>query len=722
MNITDINSLVKAENFQKAIVEYDTYMLQYPELIDNLYISRHNAYKNLTKKLHVQVENAIEYSRAWNGPSSSSETGINLFHSYVDSEDSKLLDRLQWWRLDFVIAGATVKEKVLLPLSIFKNKKYTIQISADFYTSEMISIFIAYHEDSGVEEFSHGIEYFDSSVIAFYMCKLNQGQIVEQIISMQLNKFDLVNGLKEFQNLIKEQDSLKNKISEYLYNHYVRYFNFANGINAETSLYLFHVLQLLNNETSTYLKLPNINPFNYGLLDGVLNSVSYKAQLGNGVNFNIEGFKIISNIFILHGWIIDPSKKICSLRISHPECHQNFELLPQILKCERLDVIKYSGDSSATIDTHFGFTSVTNAPPFLNQRLTEGWTVNCTTVEGINYTEQLSLVQLPSNMDGLAIALNIVPNQTTNFDQCRHFFKPVFDAYRKVNQASAEDYHHTFDFKPYMQRPAISVIVPLYGKTRFELTQIPVLAALRRADWEIIFAVDDPSILEEVKGNIYRLSMLYGISISIVAPSVNLGFAGINNFAVKYARSDLVLFLNSDCFITNNLAIDQALAWMNTSLDSGAVGFRLVYADRTIQHDGMSLAKWKNNADFYLNDHPRQGFDEHLVANIIDDDESTLLTAACLMVKKSLFLEVSGFDCDYFKGDFEDSDLCLKIIAKNRNLGIIRQPGIYHLERQSISSIDNHLRERITMTNSFIYTERWAETLNTKLPSLRAII
>ena len=262
----------------------------------------------------------------------------------------------------------------------------------------------------------------------------------------------------------------------------------------------------------------------------------------------------------------------------------------------------------------------------------------------------------------------------------------------------------------------------MYGKTRFELTQIPVLAALRRSDWEVIFAVDDLSILEEVKGNIYRLSLLYGLTISVVAPSVNLGFAGINNFAVKYSRSDVILFLNSDCFLTNKLAIERGFEWLYASSDNGAAGFRLTYADRTIQHDGMSVIKWKNNPSFYLNDHPRQGFDECLVPHIIHNEESVLLTAACLMINKILFYDINGFDCDYFKGDFEDSDLCLKILNKNKRLGIVRQPGIYHLERQSISSIDSLLRERITLTNSFTYTERWQEILNSHLPPLKAII
>lgn len=722
MNIAEINKLIKEKNFQKALIEYDTYMCQYPELVNSLYLSRGNAYKKLVNKLCAQVKIAMQYARAWTGPRDNNAIGINLLQNTVDRQDSKSFIKLQWWRLDFVIEGSSDKEKIFLPLSILKNSQNVINFNAEFNTSEMTSIFIAYPESIFMGELVQGCDYFDSTVIAFTMCRLNDDQIVEQIICRHLNKYDPNVDWRDFQTLITDPVASRLTISEYLYNDYFKYFDGVNRNDPVTRQYLFRVYIELNSIVSLYLKLQGITTIDFNSLDSVLNTVPYKVQLGNGIDFNIEGFKIITNIFILHGWIIDPSKNICSLRITHLECNEIFEFFPQIIKWERLDVIKHSGDASATIDTHFGFASASNVSLFFTKELMEGWTINCTTNEGKNYSEPLSLFQLPSNMEGLAAASNIVPSQTTRFDQCRYFFKPIFDAYRKTHQADSEGYHHTFDFKPSMHIPTLSIIIPLYGMTRFELTQIPVLAALHRSDWEVIFAVDDPSILEEVKGNIYRLSMLYGISISVVAPSVNLGFAGINNFAVKYARADVILFLNSDCFVTNKLAIEQGLEWIDSSPENGAAGFRLTYADRTIQHDGMSLVKWKNNPEFFLNDHPRQGFDENLIPSIINNDESILLTAACLMVKKSLFLEVNGFDCDYFKGDFEDSDLCLKIIAKNRTLGIIRQPGTYHLERQSISSIDTLLRERITMTNSFTYSTRWGEILNAKLPSLQVIL
>ena len=98
-----------------------------------------------------------------------------------------------------------------------------------------------------------------------------------------------------------------------------------------------------------------------------------------------------------------------------------------------------------------------------------------------------------------------------------------------------------------------------------------------------------------------------------------------------------------------------------------------------------------------------------------------MLTAACLMMSRQRFDEVGGFNCAYLRGDFEDSDLCLKLIVRGAKLGIVRQAGIYHLERQSIGAQNGSLRQKITLVNSYIYSQRWKTLLAKKLPSLEVI-
>ena len=50
-----------------------------------------------------------------------------------------------------------------------------------------------------------------------------------------------------------------------------------------------------------------------------------------------------------------------------------------------------------------------------------------------------------------------------------------------------------------------------------------------------------------------------------------------------------------------------------------------------------------------------------------------------------LFREIGGFTRDYIIGDYEDSDLCLKIRAAGREIRYVPAAELYHLERQSIA-------------------------------------
>ena len=83
--------------------------------------------------------------------------------------------------------------------------------------------------------------------------------------------------------------------------------------------------------------------------------------------------------------------------------------------------------------------------------------------------------------------------------------------------------------------------------------------------------------------------------------------------------------------------------------------------------------------------------------------------------------EIGGFNRVFNRGDFEDSDLCLKLISKGKRLGIVRSNAIYHLERQSIASQDSGLRQKITLINSYIYSQRWKSILRRNLPALEVI-
>ena len=74
---------------------------------------------------------------------------------------------------------------------------------------------------------------------------------------------------------------------------------------------------------------------------------------------------------------------------------------------------------------------------------------------------------------------------------------------------------------------------------------------------------------------------------------------------------------------------------------------------------------------------------------------------------RALFDELGGFDESYVIGDYEDSDLCLKV--RRAGFGIVYAPSValYHLERQSISRSVDYTRGAASQHNAWLQTRRW---------------
>ena len=88
------------------------------------------------------------------------------------------------------------------------------------------------------------------------------------------------------------------------------------------------------------------------------------------------------------------------------------------------------------------------------------------------------------------------------------------------------------------------------------------------------------------------------------------------------------------------------------------------------------------------------------------------MTAACMLIPADLYRKVGGFDEDFIRGDFEDSDLCLKVARTGRHIYYLPGIELFHLERQSQELDDqNAMRAKITLYNCWQQTNRWDETI-----------
>jgi GT2 family glycosyltransferase len=118
----------------------------------------------------------------------------------------------------------------------------------------------------------------------------------------------------------------------------------------------------------------------------------------------------------------------------------------------------------------------------------------------------------------------------------------------------------------------------------------------------------------------------------------------------------------------------------------------------------------------WLNQHYYKGFPRGFpLANIARSVPA--VTGACLMIRRAVFEQVGGFTEDYVIGDYEDSDLCLKV--RRGGLDILYQPQaeLYHFERQSISRHGGYMRSVAGEYNRWLHGRRWADTMTALMTS-----
>jgi GT2 family glycosyltransferase len=262
------------------------------------------------------------------------------------------------------------------------------------------------------------------------------------------------------------------------------------------------------------------------------------------------------------------------------------------------------------------------------------------------------------------------------------------------------------------ESPTVSVIVPLYGRTDFVEHQLIEFCAdpwfVRHA--ELIYVVDDPKLVEPFGTQAEALHRLYRLPFRWIWGSVNRGFSGANNLGVSQARGEYLVFLNSDAFPQQPGWLEALVGALIERPDIGAVGPRLVFADGSIQHSGMEFIR-RDELGVWVNHHPRMGLDPSLDPQ----RELTVLpsiTGACLAMRRADFDRVGGWDTGYLIGDFEDSDLCLKLRDAGLHVAYMPNVQLTHLERQSFKLLgQDEFRTRVVIYNAVRHQTRWAKLI-----------
>lgn len=220
--------------------------------------------------------------------------------------------------------------------------------------------------------------------------------------------------------------------------------------------------------------------------------------------------------------------------------------------------------------------------------------------------------------------------------------------------------------------PRVSIIIPtrdapdVFGrclKSIFEKTSHP--------NFEVI-------VMDNETSDLAALELMKKYPVRRIAFPGPFNFSRANNEGAAAATGELLVFLNNDTEIINGDWL-QHLVYYGEQPEIGAAGALLAYEDQTVQHAGVALGM-RGTADHIMRRFPRDV--DGYAGSLVCAREVSAVTGACLMIRKTLFEEIGGFNPHFFTA-YQDVDLCLRLRA--RGLRVIYTPQAVLLHHESIS-------------------------------------
>ena len=226
------------------------------------------------------------------------------------------------------------------------------------------------------------------------------------------------------------------------------------------------------------------------------------------------------------------------------------------------------------------------------------------------------------------------------------------------------------------QPPPVSIVIPTFNNIELTRRCLSALQGGTPAPRHEVIVVDNGST--DGTSQFLRAEESAG-RLRAILNTENAGFAAACNQGARAARGKYVLFLNNDTEVqTNWLGPLFSLAEADPAI--AAASGKLIFPNGTIQHAGVALADCKDHDPllaFHLFAREKSDFPLANQRRIYQ-----VVTAACMLVRKSSFDQVGGFDEQYWNG-YEDVDLCLRF--QERGWITVYEPAsvVIHHESQS---------------------------------------
>lgn len=249
---------------------------------------------------------------------------------------------------------------------------------------------------------------------------------------------------------------------------------------------------------------------------------------------------------------------------------------------------------------------------------------------------------------------------------------------------------------PYYKKPKVSIIIPVYNQINYTYCCIKsIIDTVKDIEYEVIVADD---VSKDATKNI----SYYIDGVKHIRNKVNTGFVKNCNNGVSAAVGEYIVFLNNDTVVKEG--------WLSTLVDTldnnseiGMAGSKLLYPNNTLQEAGGIIWSDGSGWNYGRGDDPDKFEYNYL-------KEVDYISGASIIIRKSLFDDIGGFDERYAPAYCEDSDLAFEV--RKRNYKVVYQPLSECIHFEGISNgtdVNGGGLKKYQIENTLKLKEKWKD-------------
>ena len=204
-----------------------------------------------------------------------------------------------------------------------------------------------------------------------------------------------------------------------------------------------------------------------------------------------------------------------------------------------------------------------------------------------------------------------------------------------------------------------------------------IYQTIQEIDFEVIIIdnSEEDLGLQSLKENYPKVQIVYN--------PTNVGFSKANNQAAKIARGKFLFILNPDTILKEQ-AINSMFRHIRSNMEIGALGPKVLNPDGSLQYSCRRYPTlWTglfNRYSIFSRLFPQNRFTRRYLMLDFEHNETSpvdWLSGCCLMIPKSVFEAVNGFDENYFLFN-EDIDLCRMLNQSGKKVIYFPEAKVIH--------------------------------------------